>query len=142
MALRKIGLVGVCLVMVLAAASLPALGRQPADEPQVSGPAPAAPGEAPPNTSRWPMVINSDAGQITVFQPQLEDFQGDQLSARAAVSVAAANQQQPIFGAIWLQSRVSTDRVARTVQILDVNVTRTRFPGVDAPTEQTLTSAI
>lgn len=149
MSQRTFGLVGVCVAAVLAAimtlSAAPALARQPADEPEVQGAPPAAPAEAPPNTSRWPMIINSDAGQITVFQPQLEDFQGDQLSARAAVSVAPANPQpnQPsIFGAIWLQSRVSTDRVARTVQILDVNVTRTRFPGVASDTEQTLTSAI
>jgi len=91
---------------------------------------------------RWPMHVSSDAGDITVFQPQLDDFQGDQISARAAVSVAVPNQQQPIFGAIWLQSRVSTDRVARTVQILGVTITRSRFPNVDPAMEKTLTVAI
>lgn len=128
---RSIVLAGICFVALLAGQS--AWGRQPAEEDQTA---------AAPATSRWPMQISSGAGAITVFQPQLEDFQGDQLSARAAVSVTAPGQQNPIFGAIWLQSRVSTDRVARTVQILDVNVTKTVFPGADAATSATLSSAI
>jgi len=105
-------------------------------------PAAAPPPAAADSAGRFPMHISSDAGDITVFQPQLDDFQGDQISARAAVSVASPNQPQPIFGAIWLQSRVSTDRVARTVQILGVTITRSRFPNVDAATEKTLTVAI
>src|SRR5580658_3974413 len=103
------------------------------------------PTTAPPpadSIARWPMHISSSAGDITVFQPQLDNFQDDQISARAAVSVAGTNQAQPVFGAIWLQSRVATDRVARTVQILGVTITRSRFPNVDPDMEKTLTVAI
>ena len=57
----------------------------------------------------------TDGAGVTIFQPQMEDFQENQLTARAAVAVTPANQQEPVFGAIWLQSRVETDRSARTV---------------------------
>src|SRR5665213_1603825 len=60
---------------------------------------------------RWPMYLPTVDGQITVFQPQLEAFAGDKLSARAAVSVAVPNQQEPAFGSIWPATRVATDRV-------------------------------
>ena len=100
-------------------------------------PAPAA------QPSRWPMhATTSDGAQVTIFQPQLEDFQGDIISARAAVAVTPANAQEPIFGAIWLQSRVATDRVARTVQVLDVNVTRVLFPNSLAVSTQPLSDAV
>jgi len=92
--------------------------------------------------SRWPMqTTTSDGAAVTIFQPQLEDFQGDIISARAAVAVTPANAQQPIFGAIWLQSRVATDRVNRTVQVLDVNVTKVLFPNSQAISTQTLSDA-
>ena len=70
--------------------------------------------------SRWPLhAQTSDGSDVTIFQPQLDDFQGDTLTAHAAVAVSAQGATQPVYGAIWLQSRVSTDRVARTVHILD-----------------------
>ena len=93
--------------------------------------------------SRWPVQVETSVGQVTVFQPQLENFQGDQLDARAAVSVQPDDSSKPpIFGAVWLTSRVSTDRVARTVQILDVTITKTRFPNADAATQAAQTDAV
>ena len=92
---------------------------------------------------RWPMDIPlSNGGDILVFQPQLEDFQGDMLRGRAAVQFTPAPGQQPQFGAVWLQSRVSTDRVARTVRVLEVQITQSRFPNSDPATIQTIASAI
>jgi hypothetical protein len=102
----------------------------------------APPAAAPaPGASRWPVQVDTSAGQVTVFQPQLEDFVGDTLKARAAVSVQPQGAQ-PTFGCVWLQSRVATDRVARTVQILDVSITQTRFPGADDATQAALTDAV
>ena len=97
---------------------------------------------APVNASRWPVSVSTAAGDITVFQPQLEDFQGDQLKARAAVSILQPGQTEPLFGTVWLTSRVSTDRVARTVAILDVQITQTRFAVNDPATVATLTDGV
>lgn len=89
----------------------------------------AAAQSAPPGPSRWPMHgQTSDGADVTIFQPQMEGFDGNQLWGRAAVAVTPAGQQEPVFGAIWLRSRVNTDRVARTVQVLDVSMTGSRFP--------------
>lgn len=79
-------------------------------------------------SSRWPVLVQTSAGQVTVFKPQIEDLQGDQLSARAVVSVQGPDGQTPVFGCVWLQSRVLIDRDAGTVKILDVNITHWRFP--------------
>jgi hypothetical protein len=93
-------------------------------------------------TSRWPLQVNGSDAQITIFQPQLEDFQGDTLKARAAVSIQPNGQDQPIFGAVWITSRVATDRVARTVQIIDLDITKSRFPNSDAATQDKFSGSI
>ena len=93
--------------------------------------------------SRWPMMTTTSGGaQVTIFQPQLEDFQGDQIKAHAAVAVQAPGQQQPTYGAVWLQSQVSIDRVARTVQVISVSIPRTLFPGIDQATTQSIADAV
>jgi hypothetical protein len=86
--------------------------------------------------------VGTANAQVTIFQPQLDEFQGDQLSARAAVSVQMQGQDTPVFGAVWLTSRVATDRVARTVQILDTQITKDRFPVSDAAIEKEMTDAV
>jgi hypothetical protein len=103
---------------------------------------PARAQQAPAGASRWPVQVSTDHGTVTIFQPQLEDFQGNQLSGRAAVSIQAAGQAEPTYGAIWIQSRVSIDRVARTVQILDVNITKSRFPEAAQTDQDSLTAAV
>lgn len=121
---------------VIAAALLGLLASTPLARAQITTSTP------PESASRWPMELDTPDGQVTVYQPQLIKFDGDKISARAAVSVQKPGQQEPVFGAIWMESRVSTDRVARTVQILDVKVTRVRFPEGTSVSEQNMTTAL
>lgn len=102
--------------------------------------APAPDAGAP--SSRWPLRLEIPNGLITIYQPQLRSFDGNQIKARAAVSVVSPGQQEPVFGAMWMESRVSTDRVARTVRILDVTVTQARFPGAGGVTAEAITGAM
>jgi hypothetical protein len=71
----------------------------------------------------WPREILAPEGKIIVYQPQLETFRENKLTARAAVSLTKKGETEPIFGVVWFSARVSTDRNARTIQILDVDVT-------------------
>lgn len=103
---------------------------------------PAADDDDPPAISRWPMRLEMNGAQVTIYQPQLIELTDNKLSGRAAVSVLRAGQEEPNFGAIWLESRIATDRQSRTVDILDVKVTRTRFPDGPGPTEAALTTGI
>ena len=127
--------IGICvgLILIGCVAALPTRAQTPPTAPPI---APDA------NSDRWPMHLDTPSGQITIYQPQLTNFDGDKLTARAAVSVIPPGQQDPVFGALWMESRVATDRVARTVQILDVTVTKVRFPDATGPTEQSLTDAL
>ena len=89
-------------------------------------PALAAAQSAP--VSAWPLRVDTAAGQLSVYQPQPETFEGDQLSARAAVSLLPPGATDPEFGATWFKARVFTDRDARTVTIQDLDVRQVKLP--------------
>ena len=90
----------------------------------------------------WPLAIESGGARILLYQPQPESFQGDKLTARAAVSVERQGEAEPSFGAIWIDARVSTDRDARTVTILDMQVPKVRFPNATPEQESELVKVL
>ena len=82
----------------------------------------------------WPRQIKTSSADIIIYQPQPETFEGNKLTARAAVGVTLKDVKEPVFGAIWIDSRVETDRDAGIVTVVDINVNNIRFP--DATDEQ------
>ena len=78
--------------------------------------------------SEWPKLIQNEKGKIIIYQPQPESLNGDQLRARAAISVILTGNNNPTFGAIWANARVSTDRNTRIVYLIDAKITDVRFP--------------
>jgi hypothetical protein len=79
----------------------------------------------------WPRKIKTDQGTIIIYQPQIESFKDDLLSSRAAISVQSTGMKEPVFGAMWFDSHVSTDRDTRTVTLLDMAVTAAKFPDIE-----------
>lgn len=79
-------------------------------------------------TDRWPRLLPTDKGQITMYQPQLELFDGTKLEARAAVSVKRPTDTAAVFGAVWISSTVNVDRDLRMVYIKTLQITNVRFP--------------
>jgi hypothetical protein len=76
----------------------------------------------------WPRRFDHPKGKVIMYQPQLEDLEGDKLTARAAVAAKKKDWQEPLFGAVWLSARVVTDRDTRMTTIDEVKVTDARFP--------------
>ncbi|MEA2736034.1 MAG: hypothetical protein QOE14_2485 [Humisphaera sp.] len=99
----------------------------------------AAPPDSPPaspsSETAWPLSIQSSAARIEIYQPQPESLTGDKLDARAAVSLLPPGATEPMFGAMWMSARISTDRDERTVTIRQVDVKNVRFPDA-APAQQ------
>ena len=81
----------------------------------------------------WPkeISISDNRGTVVIYQPQPEKLDGNKLEARAAVAVEETGSDAPVFGALWFTARLETDRAERTATLVDVTVTRTRFPGRD-----------
>jgi hypothetical protein len=78
--------------------------------------------------SLWPLELDSDGGQIIIYQPQIESYEGNMLEARAAVSVTQKGATEAVFGAMWFQARMSTDLDARLISCENLKVTAASFP--------------
>ena len=76
----------------------------------------------------WPKEITIPEGKVVIYQPQPEKLDGNRLLGRAAVSVKLNSMEQPVFGAIWFDTRLNIDRSTRMATIADVKVTDVRFP--------------
>ncbi len=127
---RALGTAGVTLAM-LGMTSSCATNAQTYSPPPASETYAARQAYASGQPTQWPLRVDTSSGQIAVYQPQPETFEGDKLTARAAVSLTPAGATDPVFGALWLGARVATDRDSRTVTILDAQVKRVRFPDSD-----------
>jgi hypothetical protein len=79
----------------------------------------------------WPREIGIPQGVVVMYQPQPEKLEGNRLDARAAVAVELKGSTEPVFGAVWFEALLDTDRAERTATIADVSVTQVRFPEQD-----------
>jgi hypothetical protein len=79
----------------------------------------------------WPKEITIPQGKVIIYQPQSETLDGNKLDGRAAIAIEENGSDGPVFGAIWFTARLETDRANRTATLVDVSVTRTRFPERD-----------
>jgi hypothetical protein len=76
----------------------------------------------------WPRVVDLPEGRIVVYEPQVESLQGNILKGRGALSLTPKGKKDPVFGAIWFESRIEIDRDARTVTVEEMKIPRVRFP--------------
>ena len=86
----------------------------------------SAPGVAPDGT--WPRRITSGDKTLTIYQPQLQKWDGNQLEGRAAVSVESQVNPTPSFGIVWFTARTEVDRQNRLVNLQGLTLTRASFP--------------
>ena len=75
----------------------------------------------------WPKEIKEKKAKILVYQPQLETFDDNRLTARSAVSVTMKDAA-PVFGAVWFDARIEVDRDDREVKLKETKVTDVKFP--------------
>ncbi len=76
----------------------------------------------------WPRVYVQAGTTNTLFQPQINSWDGYFLNARAAVAIQAAGASEPLFGVIDLSARTFVDKVQRTVVLDDILINSAKFP--------------
>jgi hypothetical protein len=76
----------------------------------------------------WPKKLEHPEGTIIMYQPQLDDFQGDYLKGLAAISGQTREMKRPVFGVVWLEGRLATDRDSRMGTIEQVKILDAKFP--------------
>ena len=88
-----------------------------------------APGASLQADDTWPKQIVSGGNTFSIYQPQIERWQGNELQARAAVGLETAASPQPRFGVIWFSARTDVDKESRMVTLQDISLFKIDFPG-------------
>src|SRR5262245_20858513 len=86
----------------------------------------AGPGQIP--VDSWPHVVKAGGDTLTVYEPQVESWQGNLLRARAAVGVETPALPKMTYGVVYYSARTEVDKAAGMVTLNDFRVTRAQFP--------------
>src|SRR5262245_46406549 len=95
-----------------------------------AGPAVLAQGasaQAQPPADPWPRDVQLTRAVATVYQPQVEKWEGDTPQFRAAFAAKPSGGNEN-FGVIWGEAHTAVDRAARMVRLSDFSLTRVKFP--------------
>jgi hypothetical protein len=65
---------------------------------------------------------------VIVYAPQIDSFEGDSLSARAAIAVTPASTKKTGYGAVWIVSKTVTDLEERMVTLTSGRVALIKLP--------------
>jgi hypothetical protein len=115
----------VAVAALCAAFAAPVLARA---QNQITTLTPSEPPTPPPDQG-WPrMFATSDGDTLTVYQPQIESWTGDQLQARFAVSSLIRGASVEVYGVAFFTARTNVDKVNRVVYLEDMKVTKVTFP--------------
>src|SRR5262245_20811958 len=76
----------------------------------------------------WPRQFALGSANLTIYQPQIEQWQGTQFEARAAVSIADGQSKTATFGVVWFAARTEIDKINRLVIMSDFRISRVSFP--------------
>ena len=79
----------------------------------------------------WPKKIEKDGAAVVIYTPQVESLTSIKLEARSAVSVTLEEGASPVFGAMWFECHISTDKDERTVRLHELKVSAAKFPDID-----------
>ena len=99
-------------------------GAPPLAHAQTGAPPPAA--QVTPDP--WPKVFTISGARYTLYQPQVDKWDGYNFEGHAAVAVLAAGSKDPVFGAIEITAVTDVAKVSRTVHFRDVKIARAIFP--------------
>jgi hypothetical protein len=97
------------LVVALAAGLRPAAGQD--DDPNA-----------------WPRTFETDGYKFTLYQPQIEKWDGTRLLTRAAVAVETASSPIATYGVVWVVARTEVDKEERLVTLDRFAIPRVSFP--------------
>ena len=88
----------------------------------------ASAGPEPLSGGPWPRTWTEGALTLSIFQPEVQRWEGERLSMRAAAQVKKGEKQT--YGIVHLEARTETDEARKLVRLVDVKVTGTEFPSV------------
>jgi hypothetical protein len=76
----------------------------------------------------WPRKFAIGTNSVAVYQPQIEEWSGNSLSARAAIAITENQSKQPLYGVLWFSARADIDKINRLVTLSDFKVKKLSIP--------------
>lgn len=101
-----------------------------------------APASDAPAEKRWPREIKVSNAEITIYQPQLETFDKNVITSRAAVAVKRNDSDKTDYCAIWMKAIVDTDKETRMVKLRDLSITKMAYPDASEKVKASLSKII
>ena len=65
---------------------------------------------------------------ISMYEPQLESWDADELHAYAALAAVNKKDKKAKYGAVWFTARTEIDKVNRQVTLDNFQITKVQFP--------------
>ena len=81
----------------------------------------------------WPREIPfaKTGGKVIIYQPQPDAVEGNTLTGRAAIAGKEKASDELIFGAIFFEAKLSTDKATRKASLESIKITNAKIKGVD-----------
>ena len=80
----------------------------------------------------WPRKATHGDETISMYQPQLEAWEGDEVRAYAAIAVLSKAHNAAKYGVVWFTAQTEVDKVNRQVTLENFQITRVKFPTMQA----------
>lgn len=81
---------------------------------------------------KWPKSIPFPrGGSVTLYQPQPESMSGNSIKGRSAISVKETSKSDPVFGAIFYDAFISTDKDNRIASLDSIVIQQVKITGID-----------
>ena len=92
---------------------------------------------APPISDKsWPRIFDSTAGKFTVYQPQVDKWEGNRVYLYSAVALQPRSSTTMNYGVIWFNARAEVDKINRLVMLDQAEVTKVSFPAASSHEEE------
>src|SRR5207244_4377122 len=75
----------------------------------------------------WPRSVDIDGAQLLIYQPQVDSWRGNRLTARSAITIAPAATPTPVHGVVDISARTDVDKESRLVTLNDLRVDGASF---------------
>ncbi|WP_448108062.1 autotransporter [Pseudomonas azerbaijanoccidentalis] len=95
--------------------------------------------EQAPATPSWPQVLTSGDTKLTIYQPQLDSWDGYTLLGRAAVE-ATGGDGKSTYGIVQFSAHTLVDKATRWVALDQYTVTKTDFPSTATKADSWITT--
>ena len=115
-----------CLAVAQKLPDAPSTTKQQA-KPQASAPASASTAE-----KAWPRTFSSGGDTFSIYQPQVDKWDGNRLYLYSAVEVANPTKKSSNYGVVWFNARAEIDKLNRTVTLDQLQLTKVNFPAEPA----------